>query len=86
MMKTENVSEMLNYCSKLMQMVTAEDFIISRHNGSSMLGVPSHHSMVGPHIADGGDNHQIWRVAMKILNKQLHTADKGYTYSLGDWA
>jgi hypothetical protein len=32
---------------------------------------------------DGGNSLQIWRVAANILNKQLWTADKGWSCSLG---
>jgi hypothetical protein len=31
---------------------------------------------------DGGDGLQIWRVAANILNKQLRTADKGWSSNL----
>jgi hypothetical protein len=39
--------------------------------------------MVRPQVADGGDSLQIWRVGENILNKQLWTADKGWSSSLG---
>jgi hypothetical protein len=39
--------------------------------------------MACPSVADGGDVLQIWRVAVNILNKQLRTADKGWSSSLG---
>jgi hypothetical protein len=45
--------------------------------------VPCHHGMVRPHVADGGDGLQIWRVAAIILNKESRIADKGWSYSLG---
>jgi hypothetical protein len=45
--------------------------------------VPYHHSMASPQVADGGDGHQIWRVAANILNKQSRTADKGWSSILG---
>jgi hypothetical protein len=45
--------------------------------------VPCHHSMACPQVANGGNALQIWRVAAKILNKQLRTADKGWSSSLG---
>jgi hypothetical protein len=45
--------------------------------------VPCHHGMVCPQVADGGNGLQIWRVPAKILNKQLRTADKGWSSSLG---
>jgi hypothetical protein len=38
--------------------------------------------MVGPHVADGGDDLQIWRLAMNISNKQSRTANKGWTSGL----
>lgn len=40
--------------------------------------VPCHHAMMHPHLLDMGDNPQIWRVAMNILNKQLRIANKGW--------
>jgi hypothetical protein len=39
--------------------------------------------MARPHVADGGDGLQIWRVAVNILNKQLRTADRERYSSLG---
>jgi hypothetical protein len=36
----------------------------------------AHHQVV-----DGRDGLQIWRVAANILNKQLHTADRGWFFS-----
>jgi hypothetical protein len=30
---------------------------------------PCHHSMACSQVADGGDGHQIWRVAVNIINK-----------------
>jgi hypothetical protein len=39
--------------------------------------------MARPQVADGGDGLQIWRVSANILNKQLRTADKGWSSSLG---
>jgi hypothetical protein len=41
-------------------------------------GVPLHHGMARPHVADGGEGLQIWRVAANILNKQSLTVDKGW--------
>jgi hypothetical protein len=32
--------------------------------------VPSHHGMVRPQAADGGDALQLWEIAANILNKQ----------------
>jgi hypothetical protein len=46
-------------------------------------GSPCHHGVVHPWVVDGGDGLQIWRVAANILNKQLWTADKGCSSSLG---
>jgi hypothetical protein len=45
--------------------------------------VPRHNGMAPPEVADGGDDLQMWRVAVNILNKQLRTADKGWSSSLG---
>jgi hypothetical protein len=39
--------------------------------------------MVHPQVLDGGDSLQIWRVAAKISNKQLQTADREWPSSLG---
>jgi hypothetical protein len=44
--------------------------------------VPCHHGMARPQVADGEDALQFWRVAANILNKQLRTANKGWTPSL----
>jgi hypothetical protein len=33
--------------------------------------------MARPQVADGGDNLQVWRVAVNILNKQSQTANRG---------
>jgi len=35
--------------------------------------------MVRPRTADGEDGLQMWRVAVDILNRQLQTADKGWS-------
>jgi hypothetical protein len=35
--------------------------------------------MAHPQFADGGEGLQIWRVDVNILNKQLWTADKGWS-------
>jgi len=45
--------------------------------------VPSHHGMARPEVADEGECLQIWKEAVNILNKQLRTADKGWSSSLG---
>jgi hypothetical protein len=45
--------------------------------------VHCHHSMARPRVADRGYGLQIWRVAANILNKQLRTADSGWSSSLG---
>jgi hypothetical protein len=42
----------------------------------SMLS-PCHHNMARSQTSDGGDGHQIRRVAANILNKQSWTADRG---------
>jgi len=39
--------------------------------------------MARPQTADGGTASPIWRVAANILNKQLRTADTGWSSSLG---
>jgi hypothetical protein len=39
--------------------------------------------MACPQVADGGDDLQIWKVAANIFNKQLWTANKGLSSSLG---
>jgi hypothetical protein len=38
--------------------------------------------MARPHVVDGGDALQFWRAAANILNKQLRTADRGWSSSL----
>jgi hypothetical protein len=48
-----------------------------------MLGGSHHHGMARPQVADGGDALQVWRVAANIINKQLWTADKRWSSSLG---
>jgi hypothetical protein len=45
--------------------------------------VPCHHGLACPQVGDGGGALQFWRVAANILNKQLRTADKGWSSSLG---
>jgi hypothetical protein len=45
--------------------------------------VPCHHGMARPQVADGGNGLQIWRVAAIILNKQLRTADRGWSSRSG---
>jgi hypothetical protein len=44
---------------------------------------PHHHSMTCPQVEDGRDGLQIWIAAVNILNKQLQTANKGWSSSLG---
>jgi hypothetical protein len=39
--------------------------------------------MAGRQVADGGEVLQIWRVAVNIMNKQLWTANKGWSFSFG---
>jgi hypothetical protein len=51
--------------------------IVSRNVGTC------HHGMARPQVADGGDSLNIWRVAANILNKQLRTADKWWSSSVG---
>jgi hypothetical protein len=38
--------------------------------------------MAHSQVVDGGEGLQIWGVAVNILNKQLQTADKGWSSSL----
>jgi hypothetical protein len=40
------------------------------------------HDMVHTQVVNGGYGLQIWRVVVNILNKQLWTADKGWSSSL----
>jgi hypothetical protein len=44
--------------------------------------IPCHHGMARPHIAEGGDGHQLWRAAANILKKQSRTAANGLSSSL----
>jgi hypothetical protein len=39
--------------------------------------VPRHQGTARPHVADGGDGLQMWKIAANILNKQSRTADNG---------
>jgi hypothetical protein len=39
--------------------------------------------MAYPQVVDGRDGLQIWRVAANIVNKQLKTAIRGWSSSLG---
>jgi len=43
----------------------------------AVCGVPCHHGMARPQVANGREGLQIWRVAPNILNKQSWTADMG---------
>jgi hypothetical protein len=45
--------------------------------------VHCHHGMVRPRVADRGDGLHIWRVAANMLNKQLRTANSGWSSTLG---
>jgi hypothetical protein len=45
--------------------------------------VHCHHGMTRPQVANGGESHQIWRVAANTLNKQSRTADRGLYSSFG---
>jgi hypothetical protein len=38
--------------------------------------------MVHPKVADGGEDLQIWRVAVNMLNKQSQTTNKGWSSGL----
>jgi hypothetical protein len=39
--------------------------------------------MAHPHVADGEDSLQIWKVVVNILSKQSQTANKEWSPSLG---
>jgi hypothetical protein len=43
--------------------------------------VPRHHDMACPQVVDGGDGLQLFRAAANILNKQLQTAERGWSSS-----
>jgi hypothetical protein len=45
-----------------------------------------HHGMARPQLEDGGDGLQMCKVATKVVNKQLWTADKEWSTTLGSWA
>jgi hypothetical protein len=47
-----------------------------------LVGLPCHHSMARPRLADGRDSLQLWSLAANILNKQPRTNDKGWSSSL----
>jgi hypothetical protein len=49
---------------------------------SFSFSLPSHHGMVRPGVAYGGDGFQMWKVAANMLNKQSQTADKGWSSRL----
>jgi hypothetical protein len=44
---------------------------------------PCQHGLAHPRVGDGEDDFQILRVATNILNKQLRTAEKRWSSSLG---
>jgi len=50
--------------------------------------LPSNSLSIGrlacPSVVDGGDNFEIWRVALNILNKNLRSSEQGW--SSGLWA
>jgi hypothetical protein len=52
-------------------------------NALPMLGGSLVTTALCPQIADGGEGLQIWRVAADILNKELQTANKGWSSALG---
>jgi hypothetical protein len=58
-------------------------FLVVRNSLIHVKWVPCHPSMARPHVADGGDGLQVWRVAVNILNKQSRTADRGWSSGLG---
>jgi hypothetical protein len=39
--------------------------------------VSCHHGMAYHQVVDGGDDLQVWKVAVNVLDKQSQTADKG---------
>jgi hypothetical protein len=39
--------------------------------------------MARPQVVDGEDGLQVWRITANILNKQSHTANKGWSSCLG---
>jgi hypothetical protein len=39
--------------------------------------------MSHPHVADGREGIQVWRLAENVLNKQSWRASKGFFFSLG---
>jgi len=43
---------------------------------------PCHHGKTHHQVADGGDGLPICRTAANILNNQLLTTDKGWSFSL----
>jgi hypothetical protein len=45
--------------------------------GNRQTGVPCHHGMARPQVADGGDGLQIWRVAANILNNSRGQSTRG---------
>lgn len=44
-------------------------------------GVSCHHSMVNSLVADREDGLKLWRITANAVNKQLWTADKGWSSS-----
>jgi hypothetical protein len=44
---------------------------------------PFHHGVARAWVVGGGDSLQIWRVVVNVLNKQLWTANKGWSFSMG---
>jgi hypothetical protein len=54
-----------------------QQFLSPRHVG------PCIYSMVCRQVADRGNGFQLRRVDVNILNKEWHTADKEWSYSLG---
>jgi hypothetical protein len=60
-----------------------DGFLRERCGCSHVRWVPCHRGMARPQVADGGDALQVSRIAVNVLNKQLRTADKGWSCSLG---
>jgi len=59
-------------------------YLHSLHKAS----LPSNFLSIGrlacPPVVDGGDNFEIWRIALNILNKNLRSSEQGW--SSGLWA
>jgi hypothetical protein len=49
----------------------------------SVKWVSCYHGMPYPQVTVGGENVQIQQIAVNAFNEQLHTADRGWSSSLG---